>query len=266
MKRILVPIDFSSNSLNALNQALKIAKIFKAKIYVAHAYLARKRADTLKNVNKLLREEAEIELALVLKHLDIPKGISVKSKALKGEAVSAIEKYSNKICADLLVVGTQGEMNDPEVFLGPVSGGLVKQTDIPILIIPNQFTIDKFRTILFALKSMTIKHDDQLVPLKKVVKKLDASLHILQIKTPDHQPEDLEMSRNLKKLNAPITHIKGDNIYHGLSTHLSEHAEIDLVCVMRRRRKFLELLFTRKLTKKDKFESGIPMLILHGNS
>lgn len=139
MKKIVVPVDFSSNSINALNQALKIAKTLDTKVSIARAYLARKRADTLKNVNKLLLEEAADELTSLMGSLEIPDGVSVKTKALKGEPAHAIEKYCRKIEADMLVVGTQGEMNDPEVFLGPVTGGLVKQTNIPMLIIPNNF-------------------------------------------------------------------------------------------------------------------------------
>ncbi|NND32256.1 MAG: universal stress protein [Saprospiraceae bacterium] len=266
MRKIVVPIDFSGNSMNALNQALKIAKILGAKIYVAHAYFARKRADTLKNVNKLLREEAEVELDLVLKKLDIPKGVSVKTKALKGEPVYAIEKYCRKIEADLIIVGTQGEMNDPEVFLGPVSGGLVKETGIPMLIIPNKYVFKKFETILFALKSMIVKHDEQLVPLKLFTKKFAAKLSILQVKAPDNKPEELKISDRIKKLKTPVNHIEGENLYHGLTAYLVDHPEIDLVCVMRRRRKFLELLFTRSLTKRDTFQSSVPMLILQGHS
>jgi nucleotide-binding universal stress UspA family protein len=266
MKKIVVPIDFSGNSLNALKQALKIAKTLNCKIYIAHAYLARKRADTLKNVNNLLREEAEVDLASVLENLDLPEGVSVKTKALKGEPVQAIEKYCRKIEADMLVVGTQGEMNDPEVFLGPVTGGLVKQTNIPMLIIPNNFSIERFDKILFALKSMTIKHDSQLVPLKLFKKKFGGTLGVLQIKTPDHKPEHLEVSDRVKKLKAPIDYIDAENLYQGISEYLTQHSEIDLVCVMRRRRKFLELLFTRSLTKKDTFETMIPILILQGHT
>ncbi|MBK8505248.1 MAG: universal stress protein [Saprospiraceae bacterium] len=264
MKKIVVAIDFSSNSINALKQAVKMAAKLGAKVYAVHAYLAIKRADTMINVNRLLKEEAETQLTEIAESLELPKGASIKTKALKGDPVKAIEKYCNKVEAELIVMGTQGEQNDPEVFLGPVSGGLVKQTEIPILIIPNNYSIDKIENILFALKSMVIKDDAQLVPLKHFIKKFGAKLQVLQIKTPDNNPEDLIVSDRVKKLKAPIDYIEAENIYQGLTTYLTD-SNVDLVCVMRRRRKFLELLFTRSLTKKDTFNSALPMLILRGH-
>ena len=264
MKKIIVAVDFSSNSINALKQAVKLAKHMDAKIHVVHAYLAIRRADTMINVNRLLKEEAEKQMEAIIEKLDIPEEISVKTKALKGDPVQAIEKYCHKIGAELIIVGTQGEQNDPEVFLGPVSGGLVKQTEIPILIIPNNYEINEIKKILFTLKSMVIKDSNQLFPLKFFIRKFNAQLQILQIRTPDTTPEDLEISNKIKKLDAPIDYIEAENIYQGITNYVTD-SEVDLVCVMRRRRKFLELLFTRSLTKKDKFNSTIPMLILQGN-
>lgn len=113
---------------------------------------------------------------------------------------------------------------------------------------------------------MVVKHDSQLVPLKLFTKRFKGNLSVLQIKTPDHEPEHLVVSDRVKKLKAPIEHIEAENLYQGITEYLRLHNEIDLVCVMRRRRKFLELLFTRSLTKKDTFETMIPMLILKGHS
>ncbi|MCB0687832.1 MAG: universal stress protein, partial [Saprospiraceae bacterium] len=243
MKKIVIAIDFSSNSINALKQGVKLAKHLNSKVYVVHAYLALRRADTMINVNRILKEEAETELDNLIKSTDIPEGLSIKTKALKGEPVNAIEKYCHKIEADLIITGTQGEQNDPEVFLGPVSGGLVKQTQKPILIIPNDYQIEKIDRILFALKSMKIKESNQLVPLKHFLKKFNADLQILQIRTPDYDPDE-KVSEKIKKLNATFETIEAENIYQGLTNYIT-NTEFDLVCVMRRRRKFLELLFTR---------------------
>lgn len=235
----------------------------KARVYVVHAYLAMKRADTMINVNRILKEETDEQLRELMNHIEIPEGVSYKTKSLKGDPVNAIAKYYKKIEADLIIVGTQGEQNDPEIFLGPVSGGLLKQTKFPILIIPNNYQIEKIDKILFALKSMVINDPDKLIPLKFLLKKFNAQLQILQIKTPDITPEDLVVSDKIKKLKAPIEYTEAENIYQGLTEYIT-NTDFDLVCVMRRRRKFLELLFTRSLTKKDTLNSPVPMLILKG--
>jgi len=264
MRKLLVPIDFSGNSINALKQAFVVAEQLEAKLYVVHAYIALKRADTMINVNKLLKEEAERKLEKLMQSLEIPTGLSLKTKAIKGKTVKAVEKYANKIGADLIIVGAQGETNDPSVFLGPIAGGLIKKTEIPILVVPNNYLISKLDRILFTLKSLEVKQDDQLAPLKLFSEKFHARIQLLQIQTPDIKPGELVVGPRIKALNAPIDSIEASSIYEGLTSYLEEN-HFDLVCVMRRRRKFLELLFTPDQTRKTTFNSELPMLVLRGH-
>lgn len=264
MKRIVVPIDFSENSMNALEQALSVAAMVDASVYIVYAYLAKRRADTMININKVLKEDAEAQLRAVVQNLSVPANVAVHTKALKGEPMDAVKKYVMKHDADLVVIGTQGEQSRPDVFIGRVAGKLIKLTNIPILLIPNQVKIAKIDNILFALKSMVIKHKEQLRPLKPFLKKFKASLQILHIQTPDLEPIERVESEEIKKLDSPIESIEAENIYQGLSAYLPK-SNADLVCVMRRRRRFLELLFTRKRTRKNTFESALPLLILQGH-
>ena len=264
MRKLLVPIDFSGNSINALKQAFVVAERLEAKLYVVHAYRALKRADTMINVNKLLKEEAERKLEKLVESLQNSTGISIKTKTTKGKTVKAVEKYARKIGADLIIVGAQGETNDPTVFLGPIAGGLIKKTEIPVLIIPNKYILTKVDRILFTLKSLEVKQDDQLMPLVKLSDKFGAKIQLLQIQTPDIQPGDLVVGHRIKALNAPIDSIEATTIYDGLKSYLEEN-HFDLICVMRRRRKFLELLLTPDQTRKTTFDSDLPMLVLRGH-
>ncbi len=265
MKNLLTPIDFSSQSIEVLKDAVHLAHRFGARLHVVHAYFSHIRADTIMDVNQRIKEDTEAQLADLIAELELPDGLEVEARSLRGDPVDAIRNYCAKWEIDLIVMATQGESNDPGVFLGPVSGGLIKATDIPVLVVPGQGSLGDIRHILFVMKSLVIDNEQQLVPLQKVKAVFGASLSILQIRTPEATPEDLIPDNRIIDLDAPIAVTEAENVYKGLSAYLQQSdVPYGLVCVMRRRRNFLELLLTRSLTRKEKFDSAIPMLVLRG--
>ena len=261
MNKIVVPVDFSLHSVNALKQVVKIAKILHSKIYVIHAYPVRKRADTIMSVTKLLERETTKQIELLVSSLTDKGHVIVKTKTIKGEPVEAINKFAKKIDADLIAVAMQGEMSEPDIFLGPVSGGLVKSTEIPVLLIPNNYEFHGFQHILLMLKSLKIRSKNQLKPLKSFLKDFDAKLALLHVQTPDLEKEDYEKDSRLKAMNAPHFKVEAADFNQGLKLWL-ENGSTDLVCVIRRKRNFLKNLFSAKLTKKRSFETMLPMLVL----
>ncbi len=261
MNKIVVPVDFSVHSVNALKQAIKIAQVVHSKVYVVHAYPVRKRADTIMSVTKLLERETTKQIESLVSSLKDTGHVIVKTKTLKGDPVEAIEKFARKIEADLIAVAMQGEMSEPDVFLGPVSGGLVKNTEIPILLIPNGYEFKGFEHVLLMIKSLNIRSKSQLKPLKNLMKDFNSKPALLHVQTPDLQKEDFKKGSVLKSLDMPHLSLKADDLNQGLKIWL-ENGSTDLVCVIRRKRNFLNKLFSSKLTKKRAFETMLPMLVL----
>ena len=52
------------------------------------------------------------------------------------------------------------------MFLGKTSGKIIKQTNIPALIVPEGLEFKPMHSILMAIKSAIIKNNDALKPLK----------------------------------------------------------------------------------------------------
>ena len=59
MDNILVPVDFSQNSLNALDYAIKLAETLQSKLYVVHIAKGGVLPNFMKNANELPIEVAE---------------------------------------------------------------------------------------------------------------------------------------------------------------------------------------------------------------
>ena len=122
---------------------------------------------TLTKVNQLIIEDSEELLQRVLQEVD-PKGVTVVAKSIKGDAYEGIVRISEQLEIDLVITSPQSIEIADEVYLGSITGKLVKQTEIPILIIPQGYIFRKVETILLAFKVGTLKSDDVLKPLKEI--------------------------------------------------------------------------------------------------
>ena len=72
----------------------------------------------------------------LIEDLQPPAGVVVETVILNGAPVSVIEEFCERIGADLLVTGTHGLSRAACFFLGSVSTGLARRSQIPVLIAP----------------------------------------------------------------------------------------------------------------------------------
>jgi len=61
-------------------------------------------------------------------------GVTTKAVSLDGDPVSSILDLAQQIKADLIVVGSHGRGGIPRALLGSVAEGLLRKSDIPVLI------------------------------------------------------------------------------------------------------------------------------------
>lgn len=72
----------------------------------------------------------------LIEDLKPPAGVVVETVILDGAPVPVIEEFCERIGADLLVTGTHGLSRAACFFLGSVSTGLARRSQIPVLIAP----------------------------------------------------------------------------------------------------------------------------------
>ncbi len=138
IKRILVPLDFSTSSRRALDYAAGVARKFDASLHLVHvcetpsmmtasmdAY-----AIAYADWNQRLGEEAERELVKISTSL---KGIVVTTEVLFGRAASAITEAAETNTADLIVMGTHGHGAVMHVLMGNVAERVVRTAACPVL-------------------------------------------------------------------------------------------------------------------------------------
>ena len=151
MKHILVPIGSKENASNTLQYAIDFAKEIKAKVFVFRAYKVHSKAGTFINVNNILERETNLYIQAVIGGVDT-RGVDVKMISAKGATIDSIHAVDEELGIDLIVVGPRSNSIKEEVFLGSTSGSIVKQTEIPVLIVPEEYKFSPFKVALTAFK------------------------------------------------------------------------------------------------------------------
>ncbi len=138
LKKILVPIDFSNLSQDALPYAALLAKKFGAEVILLHVV-------QLFPMDRLLGgelisqtivpaiQQAEIDLARMAADLSAATGGKVSGVAREGTPHEAICQTAKSLKADLVVLTTHGYSGLKHVWLGSTAERVVRHASCPVL-------------------------------------------------------------------------------------------------------------------------------------
>lgn len=142
--KILVAVDFSDHSLNALDVGSAFAKAANLDhIYILNNYQVpakhQKTGKTYEEFADIMRENAKSNLRLALSKVDL-KSVGIKPFFKQDkDVVGSIRKFSEHLGASLIIVGARGRSgNIAEILLGSITEGLIRTTDKPLLAVKKK--------------------------------------------------------------------------------------------------------------------------------
>jgi nucleotide-binding universal stress UspA family protein len=259
MKKILVPTDFSDHAYYALKVASQIAKKNGGEIILLHMLeLPHQAGDAIGSGHDLpeimLFKNAAINKLEDLMDDATLDGIQVSEIIQFELAFDGIMKVSAKNDVDLIVMGSHGASGFKEMFIGSNAEKVVRNSDVPVLIIKKdvgEFNVNKF---VFA-SDFT---DEIKKPFNKVVdfaNKFGAELELVMINTPSSfKPTRLaqDIMDNFVSnftINKFTTNIYNDvNIETGI-LNFSNHINADLIGVCTHGRKGIAHFFNGSISE-----------------
>tara|TARA_R110000850_G_scaffold101986_5_gene210702 strand:+ start:154 stop:951 length:798 start_codon:yes stop_codon:yes gene_type:complete len=263
MKNILVPVGSSKNAVSHLQYAVDFAKAFGAKIYVVQVYNVYSKAGTMIKIDHILERESYEFLKKHVSKVDT-KGVEVVVKSFKGKLVDTLELVCHSLDIDLIMIEPRTNSLRDEVYLGKTSGKIIKQTNIPALIVPEGLTFKPIVYILVALKSAVIKKEEALLPLIAIKEQFRSIVNLLLVKTPFYNEGDFEVNPDLARLVTNTTKTENATTFQGVLEHYKEN-DPDMLCVVRRKRGFFSKLWEKNTILKKDFQSNtLPVLVLSG--
>lgn len=247
MKNILVPIATREKGINNLTYAVNFASITQARVYVV-------------SINS--DGGAESVLRDVLDAVPTMKNVQVVSKILSGDIFDGIQELSRSLKIDLMILSPKSVDISEKLYLGKVTGKIVKQSDVPLLIVPANFLFRKLDKVLMAFKNANYKNNDNFLMLEDFLNIFQSELHLLHVNTPDAPAEAKEISKGLLERSSKVTHTNNATVFQGVLEHY-QSINPDLICLLRRRKQnMFEKIWQHDEVYKEEFYSTKPLLIL----
>jgi nucleotide-binding universal stress UspA family protein len=263
MKKILIPVDFSETSENALLFACELFGLTALEITLLHIYGTESTALLMKSIDGLLIKDAKEKLNVLVKKVKEkePK-IEVKIQLAKNYPVQSIVSLSENGNFDYIIMGTKGASGLKEVFLGSVAGGVITKSKVPVIVIPSKHTDQRTNSIVFAVNDDKLLKTVNLEPLRLLADVNGAKITILNImnKQASKISESLEEVKSLDAIVANVS-ATGD-INKDINDYLISHSA-GLLCLIRGKKGYIDRMFSNCVTLKQTFNSPIPLLVLH---
>jgi len=272
MKRILVPIDFSSDSINALEHAIDIANKVGAKLRMIHVSSGKK--------------------------LDVPlyfKDFSVKEQYLPDDFFKIlIDKYANKINVpfdyklregkvykeisnqakyddtDLIIMGTHGINGFEAYWIGSNAYKVVINSDCNVMTIRNGFLRMGIKNIVMPL-DISKETRKKVDATTKIAELCNAKIHVVTVRETD-KPRVIsrlnsysqQVCEYLESKN--ISYIKDDlsgkNITD-ITINYANKVNAELITIMTEQMENTSNLWLGKYAQQMVNNSPIPVLSVH---
>jgi len=272
IKNILVPVDFSASSKNALKAAIKVAKKASAKIHMVnavhiHTPLPHLRGGSL--VQEVVADyEEQVKAAFekleseIIELKDVPHDTDRFVAYLTDAIYSEVEKKD----IDLVVMGTRAQHTMGERLLGSNAVDIIKMCDVPVLVIPETYTSFSPEKIGFASDFLKVPDYGPLQILKDLAALYDAEVMVFHIAEEIGEEEQKQIDKIKEALsslkNFSIRIASYDKVTEGIK-HFAKSHELDVLALMPRKHNLFERLFVQSVTKTIAIDIDIPLLAFH---
>jgi nucleotide-binding universal stress UspA family protein len=251
---ILVPLNFSEQSLIALGQSYNLAKLTKSKLVLLHI-LTDKSDPDVKNILQLRAEKVRLEA-----------GVPVEIMIENGNVFKKILDVSKKTNPLFIVMGFTSNLGFDKI-VGYNTFRLVRESNFPIMTIRGKQHNNGCKNILLPL-DLTKETREKVGKAIQIAKMFGSTIKVLSVfSSKQRRLENKLISyshqvRNfIKEKGIPCTikTIEGDNIC-GVVLNYAAKNDVDLIMIMTKEELSLKEIFIGTTAQKLLNLSTIPVM------
>jgi nucleotide-binding universal stress UspA family protein len=276
MKKILVPVDFSEVSDNAIAFALEMAKTFRAEVVLLHTFEL-----PIVDSQSMPLNYSVIYDAIELTNFDHFKDTMPKLRAMAeardlghvpmnhilmdGELIYNIKKVVKQEHIDFVVMGTKGATGWLSSFFGTNTTSVISDVSVPVISVPMGASYKKIENIAFTTRFRE-KDIEALVKVLLFAKKLHAKVKCLYVKTPTSDVNEMTINKwknhFSKEENLEFFVIPSEEVNETIEEFLN-HQNIDLLAMLTYKRNFFVDLFNTRTSQRFSYSLAVPVLVFH---
>jgi nucleotide-binding universal stress UspA family protein len=260
MKRIIVPIDFSKQAACAVSTAANIARKSGAEIFLLHMLdlpandtdisahgdaSSPAKAFYLQKIHEKIKE---------IMDSDSLKGVKVSEEVRFHKTFSGIIDYSKELNSDLIIMGSQGATGLKEMFIGSNTEKVVRNSDIPVLVVKDGFGEFNMSKFIFA-SSFKDEVKPSFERLLNFLKKFNAEVHLLFVNTVHNFESTKKTSKRMREFISEFNMPKHTlNIYNDRSIekgilNFSKEIKADVIALNTHQRSGLSSMFNESVSE-----------------
>jgi nucleotide-binding universal stress UspA family protein len=257
---IIIPVDFSTASLNAAHFAVRmLVGQYDETAVLLHVY---KDASDEAHVKQLLRElkDSLVDEAVV----------KIETVAeLNSDFLETLERKARHLDAALIVMSTSEKSKMEQAISGNSSLKMIEKNICPVLVVPEHAKYFQIKNVAIACDFKDIENSIPIVPVKKILGLFQPSVHIVNINSEIYVSLNEEylakrqlMAEMFQEFHPEFYFITTFNFHETLQQFIKDK-NIDLVLTFPRTHSFIDNIFKSSKTKKLVYESEIPVLAAH---
>ena len=270
MRNIVVPIDFSPESVKALQKAIFMARKMDGAVHMIHVNKVKtflfggyKTTEDPDDIDRSFKE-----LMTATPHEGIELNYSIQS----GNVTKEVAKFADKLTAHLIVVGTHGATGFSENWMGSNAYRIVTHSSCPVLSMRGEDGFLDVKKIVLPID--TYSGTRQKVPFTmELAQMFNAEIHVLgtcidetdvmQVKIQNYM---LQVARVLKEngLKVEAEYVTGNNIAN-LTMDYAKEVNADLISIMTEMESKFSNTFMGTFAQQIVHRSTIPVLTMHEN-
>lgn len=276
MRKILIPIDFSENAMNAIKYALNLFKYDKSEFLIMNAFADEVYENTLELKRPFFEEYKEkvkeaTDRALqkvvveMMKTTSNPKH-SYEYVSVFDSLVDATNDIADKEDVDIIVMGTKGKSNEKDITFGSQTLQVVKYVKCPVLMVPQGFHEGLPKNILFPTDYMIPYKRRELKLVCMLAKSFGARLnflHITRSNVSSHRKLDNRsfLEGCTKENLTAFLDVEGDSIAGEVNNFIKDN-EVNLLVMVNARHSYMECILETSTIDSLGLQIDIPFLVL----
>ena len=264
MERILVLVDFSDASANAVLFAAELSKRSGANLLIT-------------NVLKNAADEDETVNTMNFIAADLKKTYGSDFKyeilATHGSFISAVKKIIEEQAPDLVVMGTKGASGLKELLIGSNTVNVISKTDVPVLVIPEAARFEDFsrkgKSRIVLATDLELENFDALKILKEIalfiieprIRVLSVRPAYTNLSDEKREKRDNVMAFFNPEIETNRVTVFSDNVIGGINFYLNEKTDDTglIAMVANDSGGLIQKHYTREMAS----HTHLPLLVLH---
>ncbi|HBI81179.1 MAG TPA: hypothetical protein DDY04_04360 [Bacteroidales bacterium] len=267
MKHIVVPIDFSKESLNGLRLAIMFANKFDSVVQMVHVqkYPTDLTPGQFEEGYKMIERKFETLVGEYSTKMDNSANLTYIIK--KGKIYREVVNQAHAFDDSAIICSTHGASGFEEFFIGSNAFRIISATHCPVITIRHGAMPRDIRKIVLPID--VTADTRQKVPITaEIAKAFDAEVHVIDVATMQTDETDLKLNAYTKQVCTYLkdhdvrfqkANLRGDNITD-ITIEYALDVNADLVSIMTEQNIALSDFVLGSQAQKMLSKSPIPVL------